>query len=272
MGFALAFVVALAVTGFIWGVDAAITAPARRRRVEALRSSGKSEEAARAAREPLVVEYAKSFFPVILVVLVLRSFIVEPFRIPSGSMIPTLKVGDFILVNKSAYGLRLPVLNREILATGEPHRGDVMVFRFPPDPRQDFIKRVVGLPGDHILYRNKRLYINGTLVPESAGRHFLYRAAAGHYLDGREYTEDLGGVSHRILQIPGSGNDPTQSFVVPPHEYFVMGDNRDESYDSRYWGYVPEQNLVGHAFLIWFSWDVADGKSVDWRRIGRLIH
>ncbi|MHB1587655.1 MAG: signal peptidase I [Acidiferrobacteraceae bacterium] len=271
MGFALSLVLALAVTGLTWSLDLAVFGPMRRRRVEEAKKTGAAVDVARLSREPLVVEYAKSFFPVILVVLVLRSFIVEPFRIPSGSMIPTLHVGDFILVEKFAYGLRLPVLNKEILSTGEPHRGDVMVFRYPRNPDEDFIKRVVGLPGDHVVYKNKELYINGRLVPRYDPRPYLYAESGDRYIDAREYTEKLGKVTHHIILIPGMYGPP-QSFVVPPHEYFVMGDNRDLSNDSRYWGYVPEQNLVGRAVLIWFSWDIAHGKSIAWNRIGRLIH
>lgn len=271
MGFAFSLVLALAITGLIWSLDLAWWGPVRRRRVAALRQTGAGGADIDAlARDPLIVEYAKSFFPVILVVLLLRSFIVEPFRIPSGSMIPTLRVGDFILVEKFSYGLRVPVINREILRTGEPQRGQVMVFRYPKNPDEDFIKRVVGLPGDHIEYRNKQLYINGTLQRRDDGKPYLYHESDNRYIDAREYTEDLAGVKHHILLIPGM-DEPPMSFVVPPHEYFVMGDNRDLSNDSRYWGYVPEQNLVGRAFLVWFSWDLAHGKGIDWRRIGRII-
>ncbi|MHB1950680.1 MAG: signal peptidase I [Acidiferrobacteraceae bacterium] len=273
MGFALSLVLALAITGLIWSLDLAVLGPMRRRRVEdAQKSGGAPADVARLSQEPLIVEYAKSFFPVILVVLVLRSFVVEPFRIPSGSMIPTLHVGDFILVEKFAYGLRLPVVNTKILPTGEPHRGDVMVFRYPRNPDEDFIKRVVGLPGDHIVYKKKELYINGHLVPRYDPRPYLYEESGDRYIDAREYTEKLGHVRHPIILVPEIAAAPRQSFVVPPHEYFVMGDNRDLSNDSRYWGYVPEKNLVGRAVLIWFSWDIAHGKSVAWRRIGRLIH
>ncbi|MHB8414722.1 MAG: signal peptidase I [Acidiferrobacteraceae bacterium] len=272
MGFALSLVLALAITGLIWSVDLAVTGPMRRRRIEAMkRSGGTVGDVERLSREPLVVEYAKSFFPVILVVLLLRSFVVEPFRIPSGSMIPTLHVGDFILVEKFAYGLRLPVLNTEILHTGRPQRGQVIVFRYPRNPAEDFIKRVVGIPGDHIEYKNKQLYINGKLVAHYDGRPYLYAESNDRYIDAREYTEKLGKVKHHIILIPGMYGPP-QSFVVPPHEYFVMGDNRDLSNDSRYWGYVPQKNLVGRAFLIWFSWDIAHDKSIAWGRIGRLIH
>jgi len=167
------------------------------------------------------VEYAKSFFPLLLLVLVLRSFIFEPFRIPSGSMKPTLLIGDFILVNKFAYGVRLPVIHKKILDMGEPDRGDVAVFRFPRDPRLDYIKRIVGVPGDRIQYRDKKLTVNGV--------------------------------------------------VAAQRMYFAVGDNRDNSNDSRYWGTVPEENLVGKAFMVWmhFNWD---NGGVKWSRIGDRIN
>lgn len=219
---------------------------------------------------PILIEYARSFFPVILIVLLIRSFVVEPFRIPSGSMIPTLHVGDFILVNKFAYGLRLPILHTKILSVGEPKRGQVVVFRYPLNPSIDYIKRIVGLPGDHIAYINKELYINGKLIPRYHKVPYLYAEQNGHFLEAYRYTEKLGHIKNHIILIPGL-TQPPMHFVVPPHEYFVLGDNRDLSDDSRYWGYVPQRNLVGRAFFIWFSWNTAGGGGIDFKRIGRII-
>jgi signal peptidase I len=219
--------------------------------------------------EPVLVEYARSFFPIVLIVLLLRSFIAEPFRIPSGSMMPTLLVGDFILVNKFTYGIRLPVINKKVLALNEPKRGDIIVFRYPKDPTVDYIKRVVGLPGDKVVYHNKRLTINDMLIKEvSLGRY--QGLGQGKDMTGaEELLEDLTGVEHDILIRNGA---PTVEFVyvVPEGHYFVMGDNRDNSNDSRYWGYVPEENLVGKAFFIWMSWDWQN-KGVDFSRIGTVL-
>ncbi|MGA7800261.1 MAG: signal peptidase I, partial [Gammaproteobacteria bacterium] len=223
-----------------------------------------------ALKEPVVVEYAKSFFPVILAVLLLRSFVIEPFRIPSQSMMPTLLVGDFILVNKFDYGLRLPVVDWKILPIGEPHRGDVAVFRYPRDPSVDYIKRIVGLPGDHIAYYNKTLYINGKEMKQANDGSYV-GVGAGVSMSGADLrTETLGGVKHDILtlsNVTGLSGD----YVVPKGRYFVMGDNRDNSNDSRYWGTVPERNLVGKAFLIWMNWDPSNG-GIGWSRIGTTIH
>lgn len=226
------------------------------------------EEKPDGGHEPWYVEYSKSFFPVLIIVLILRSFIAEPFRIPSGSMMPTLLVGDFILVNKFAYGVRLPVLHTRILKGGDPGRGDVIVFRFPSDPGLDYIKRVVGLPGDRIGYIDKTLYINGEPVKKSL---------EGPYLDGGAYSqpneylfdENLDGLRHDII-VNRSRRSLDAEYVVPDKHYFVVGDNRDNSNDSRYWGFVPEQNLVGKALLIWMNWDFSKG-SVNFSRIGNGI-
>lgn len=229
------------------------------------------------------LEFGYSLFPVLLVVLVLRSFVVEPFRIPSPSMAPTLLPGDFILVNKFAYGLRLPVIHTEVLDLGAPERGDIAVFRWPVDTGQDFIKRIVGLPGDVVMYKNHQIYVNGEKVP--AEKLGLY---AGEGVPERQrilaYREQLGEHDHRILKVDGISQrrrlmeymsywmgqmEPAQRarlnvsvsedgavrWRVPEHAYFVMGDNRDHSLDSRFWGFVPESNLVGPAFLIWMSID-----------------
>jgi signal peptidase I len=273
LDFPTILVVATLVTGLIWALDAVLWAPKRRQQAAALGANGGSvdPQAAQAVlREPTLVEYAKSFFPVILAVLLLRSFLVEPFRIPSGSMMPTLLVGDFILVNKYTYGIRLPVVNTKVLELGEPERGDVVVFRFPKDPAVDYIKRVVGVPGDHILYRNKALYINGRKVEQVPEGTYIGRGS-GLSMSGAEVRrEKLGNVEHDILVVPKVGGIRTDT-VVPDDHYFVMGDNRDNSNDSRYWGFVPDENLVGKAFMIWMNWDSAAG-GVNWSRLGDAIH
>ena len=220
-------------------------------------------------KEPLLVEYARSFFPVVLIVLLLRSFLFEPFRIPSGSMMPTLLVGDFILVNKFTYGVRLPVLNTKFIELGEPERGDIVVFRFPKQPTVDYIKRVIGLPGDRVAYFDKKLYINGQAIKHTSfGRY--QGVGQGINMTGSEHLEeDLTGVNHAILITPGA---PTVEdvFVVPKGQYFVMGDNRDNSNDSRYWGTVPEANLVGRAFFIWMNWDW-ENNGIAFDRIGTIL-
>ncbi|MGZ4957890.1 MAG: signal peptidase I [Methylomonas sp.] len=220
-------------------------------------------------KEPLMVEYARSFFPVVLVVLLLRSFLVEPFRIPSGSMMPTLLIGDFILVNKFSYGVRLPVLNSKIIEMGEPKRGDIVVFRFPKQPSVDYIKRVIGLPGDRIAYFDKKLYVNGQPIKQvSLGRY--QGVGQGANMTGAELLEeDLQGVEHSIL-ISHGVSSVEDVFVVPQGQYFVMGDNRDNSNDSRYWGTVPEANLVGKAFFIWMNWDW-ENNGIAFSRLGTVL-
>jgi signal peptidase I len=273
MDFALIMFIALVATGLIWGMDRLWLAPVRARAAEALTKAGGNTAAIdKARREPLLVEYARAFFPVILLVFLLRSFLVEPFRIPSGSMMPGLLAGDFILVNKYTYGLRLPVINRKLVALNGPQRGDVMVFRFPSDPGTNFIKRVVGLPGDKLAYRNKQLHINGEPVPQAPRGDYTYsenNEAGGHMLFTRRLRETLNGKEHDILLSEGPGPG-LQEFTIPEGQYFVMGDNRDRSNDSRYWGTVPEENVVGRAFLIWFSWDTVKG-GIAWKRIGNSI-
>jgi len=273
-------VLACAVTGAIWLVDAALFAPRRRRLAEnAAGAGGETVRAAPAYREPVLVEYARSFFPVILIVLLLRSFVVEPFRIPSGSMMPTLLVGDFILVNKFAYGLRWPVLNTKFLELGEPKHGDVVVFRFPNDPSTDYIKRVVGVPGDEIYYRNKTLYINGEPMPQTPIGTYEGVGAGKGMTGASMAVETIDGVEHRILTHPMAPDLGPGCRVllygpvkVPEGHYFAMGDNRDNSNDSRCWGFVPEGNLVGKAFAIWMNWDgQLDGFPVDWGRLGTVI-
>ena len=265
-------VLATLVTGLIWAMDALLWAPKRRQQAAALGAGGGGVNSAKleeVLKEPTLVEYAKSFFPVILAVLLLRSFLVEPFRIPSGSMMPTLLVGDFILVNKYAYGIRLPVMNRKVMELGEPGRGDVVVFRFPKDPRVDYIKRVVGVPGDHVVYRDKTLYINDQKIAQIPEGSYI-GVGSGLSMSGADVRrEALDNVKHDILVVPRMRGVETDT-VVPEGHYFVMGDNRDNSNDSRYWGFVPDENLVGRAFMIWMNWDSAAG-GVGWDRIGDSI-
>ena len=278
-------VLACFVTGAIWFVDAALFAPRRKRLAQETLVAGGAQAGAGSAaggyKEPILVEYSRSFFPVILIVLLLRSFLVEPFRIPSGSMMPTLLVGDFILVNKFAYGLRWPVLNRKFVEIGDPDRGDVVVFRFPKDPTIDYIKRVVGVPGDEIHYRNKTLYVNGEPAPQTMVRKYLGVGAGAGMTNTDLRMENLTDVEHQILVDPKWPDYKCSPYSVlavggglkvPEGRYFVMGDNRDNSNDGRCWGFVPEENLVGKAFAIWMNWDSQlDGFPVDWGRLGDRI-
>jgi signal peptidase I len=255
MDFALIMFVLLLVTGGIWLLD--------RFALASRRGSG--------VVEPWWVEYAKSFFPVILVVFCIRSFLIEPFKIPSGSMIPTLQIGDFILVNKFTYGIRLPVINQKIVQLNNPQRGDVMVFRYPEDPSLDYIKRVVGLPGDTVEYRNKRLWINGVEQVQVANGDYNYVESGMHFVHTEERIEALGERKHAVLvnpQMPTLHLGAVAEFSgrencnydnemvrckVPEGQYFMMGDNRDNSRDSRYWGFVPDKQIVGKAFFIWMN-------------------
>lgn len=259
-------------TGLIWAADRLLWAPRRQEKAAQLAANGiaiDSTEYKKVAKEPVLVEYSRSFFPIILAVLLLRGFLVEPFRIPSGSMMPTLLVGDFILVNKFAYGLRLPVLHTKFVDIGEPERGDVVVFRFPRDPSVDYIKRVVGVPGDQIRYYNRVLYINGKPMKQVPMGNYTGVGAGSVMTGANRRTETLDGIEHHILVRPEAPSWEGE-FEVPARQYFVMGDNRDNSNDSRYWGTVPEQNLVGKAFLIWMNWDSENG-GIGWGRIGRTI-
>ena len=229
------------------------------------------------AKAPFLLETGRGFFPVLLAVLLIRSFLVEPFRIPSGSMIPTLLPGDFILVNKFHYGLRLPAIHNKLIAWHEPGRGDVVVFRFPENPRVDFIKRVVGVPGDELVFYRKKLTINGVeagLQPMGpyAGPGLEHTEMP---ITFQEMQETLpGGVRHRVLYLDAAGIGPWDMepfhVTVPAGKYFVMGDNRDNSDDSRRWGFVPEKNLVGKAFLIWMNWDGQKSRPL-FERIGMSI-
>ena len=252
-------------TGLIWAFDAAVLT---RRRRAAAREGGGAAEGAAAAPPSRIVEYSKSFFPVFLIVLVLRSFIVEPFRIPSNSMMPTLLTGDFILVNKFDYGIRLPVTDTKVLDLGLPERGDVVVFRFPEDPSTPFIKRVVGVPGDRIAYYDKILYVNDEPMEQSPVGRYV-GVGSGAVMNGAsQRVEHLAGVEHHILVEPRA-HTVQGAVVVPEGHYFVLGDNRDNSRDSRYWGTVSEDLLIGRAFRIWMNWDFGHG--IDWKRIGKRI-
>jgi signal peptidase I len=214
-----------------------------------------------------IIEYARSFFPVFLLVLILRSFLVEPFRIPSGSLEPTLLVGDFLAVNKFAYGLRLPVWEKKIIPVADPKKGEIAVFRWPPDPSYDYIKRVIGVPGDKISYHNKVLTINGKEIKQTFVE-YTTDPSSGKAV--AKYRENLNGVEHDIFIRPDS---PAEDFTVevPKGHYFMMGDNRDDSADSRFWGFTAEKYLRGRAFLIWMSWN-GKNATIRWSRIGRLIH
>jgi signal peptidase I len=216
---------------------------------------------------PIIIDYARSFFPILLIVFLLRSFLFEPFRIPSPSLEPTLLTGDFILVNKFQYGFRLPVLHKKLSVGNELKRGDIIVFRYPPNPSVDFIKRVIGLPGDHISYINKELYVNKQKVSQA----LLSPLVNNQTGEPIEKQEDLFGIKHLIYLYPDKDSRDYNDIVVPKGMYFVMGDNRDDSADSRYWGFVPDANIIGKAVLVWMSWN-NDQTSVRWKRIGMPIH
>lgn len=218
-----------------------------------------------------VVEYARSFFPILLVVWVIRSFIVQPYRVPTGSLEPTILPGDFIAVNQFAYGLKFPIGNFTIIPIGSPKRGDIVLFRYPLNPSVIYVKRVIGLPGDHIEYLNKVLYVNGKRMPQT----FIGK---GYDLDETQYKrpvmikeENLAGVKHKIFLWWSGGDTHAYDFYVPKGMYFMMGDNRDNSDDSRDWGFVSEKELIGKALAIWMSWD-GHRYRIRWHRIGTLIH
>lgn len=264
--FAALFLGLTALLGLVWLFDRLFFNPRRKRRAAA---EGKKP------RDPWPVDWARSLFPVVLAVLLLRSFVAEPFRIPSGSMMPTLNVGDFILVNKFAYGLRLPAFNTKILDIGEPERGDIIVFRPPWAPDQNWIKRVVGVPGDKVVVRGEQVWVNGEQVQTDVVGPYQGDAdkAEQRYVmqhGGVLLHEHLGGIDHQIIQMPSINVAPgvpnaDNPEIVPDGCYFVMGDNRDNSEDSRYEGCVPEKDLSGKAFFIWFSLDSLS-------RIGTILH
>ncbi|PIJ52339.1 S26 family signal peptidase [Erwinia sp. OLTSP20] len=319
--FALILAIATLVTGIIWCVDKVKLAPARRARREQaqIQAGGQLDETAlsKVAKPQGWIETAVSVFPVLLVVFVVRSFIVEPFQIPSGSMMPTLLVGDFILVEKFAYGIKDPITQTTLIETGHPQRGDVVVFKFPKNPKEDYIKRAIGLPGDRITYDPlaKTLTVFPACRDDNHCKSALpitysdvrdadfietfggnggsetssnfYQRPPGQTIPGglrlAEREETLGEVTHRILLIPealGQTNSyyhqsgqPQASWIVPQGMYFMMGDNRDNSYDSRYWGFVPEKNLVGRAFAIWMSFEKQPGEwptGIRFSRIGGI--
>ncbi len=283
--FALILFVLTVVTGVVWFLDIFWLAPQRRARAAAALADFDARQAKLAAegvspdtsgrqriadailRQPAWIEYSGSFFPVIALVFVLRSFLFEPFKIPSSSMVPTLQVGDLILVNKFTYGIRLPVINKKIIEVNNPKPGDVMVFKYPKDTSLDYIKRVIGVPGDKITYRNKRLAINGKELSYKPLPDYLDEDTLTY---SKQFEETLNGVTHRILnddRAPAWVNNPddfpnrkacnydTEGFTctVPAGHYFMMGDNRDNSLDSRYWGFVPDRYIVGKAFFVWMN-------------------
>jgi signal peptidase I len=258
--FSLLLVVLTAFTGLVWLIDSLFF---RRRRMDKA-----VQKQVQRPRDPVIIEYSRSLFPVLLIVLLFRSFLFEPFKIPSGSMIPTLLIGDFIVVNKYAYGLRLPVLHTKIVPLGEPKRGEVIVFRYPVDPSVNFIKRLVGLPGDTVSYRDKRLYINGEPVRQEPMGRFTsdHVKCSTPRSDALLFSETLGDVEHEILLHENSGSRNDQ-WLVPEGHYFVMGDNRDRSNDGREWGFVPEENLMGRAVGIWLNFDYTKGCG-DLSRVG----
>ncbi|MFT3905739.1 MAG: signal peptidase I [Steroidobacteraceae bacterium] len=292
LDFSLVLIIVVLVSGVVWGLDRLFLEGARARAAAAAGQPASSQPL------PVTVDYARSFFPVALIVLLVRSFIFEPFRIPSDSMMPTLLDGDFIVVNKYAYGLRLPILGTRLAGSGEPQRGDVVVFRYPPDPAVNYIKRVVGLPGDKVQVINDQLIINGQPIPltEDASRY-----DDGCYHNMRQSTELIGAHTHRVLScrspealaapvtssckrqlernyqceesglsdIPDSGD--TAVIEVPAGHYLMIGDNRDNSSDGRYFGFVPENYLIGKATRIWFNWDLQRAGGPIWSRIGHAI-
>lgn len=256
MDFELILFVCTVVTGVMWLFDISWW---RRHRTPVKKDDGSE-------KLPWYIDYSRSLFPIFLIVLLIRSFLYEPFRIPSGSLEPTLLVGDFIMVNKYDYGVRLPVWHKKIVELGEPKRGDIMVFRWPRDPHIDYIKRVIGVPGDKISYISKVLYVNGKKAPQQFTELVESADADGQPWEVKQLKENLFGVDHGIYQRSIVPADNFYNTQVPDGSYFVMGDNRDDSYDSRYWGFVPEENIIGKASIVWLSWD----KSNHWFRFNRL--
>jgi len=260
-------------TGLIWLYDQIFLAPLRARANAHLSVHASEADRQEIEHIPFIVDLARSLFPVFLIVLLLRSFLVEPFRIPSGSMMPTLLIGDFILVNKFSYGIRLPVLNTKVIEIGKPQRGDVVVFRYPEDPSIPYIKRVVGLPGDLLEYNqiHKTLYINGEQVRQDFVETYIGEGQGSGFTGHEQRTEYLPEADHAILiDRKTEQQAPFYKWTVSDKEYVVFGDNRDNSRDSRYWGTVPEDNLIGKAFFIWMNWDLRNG-GISWQRIGTSI-
>lgn len=277
--FSIFLVIVTVASGLIWLADSLLWAPKRKQKLALARANSQGavdeETLQKVAPVPYIVDTAQQIFPVIAFVLVLRSFLYEPFQIPSGSMMPTLLVGDFILVEKFAYGLKDPVARHKFMETGSPQRGDIVVFKYPEDPNVDFIKRVVGLPGDRVIYREKQVFIKPACdlpdpkaCPPLAPVDLSFQKRGEFYQDLvplERFSEQLGEVAHDILQNPAVLPHPqlyyhqpgtgSGEFLVPPGHYFVLGDNRDNSRDSRYWGFVPDENLVGKAVAIWISFE-----------------
>ena len=256
--FSIVLVSLVAFCGALWLIDSLLIKKARLTAVENYKrtqAKGRKEEEVATAveeilKEPLVIEYAKSFFPVLVIVLILRSFLIEPFQIPTGSMIPTLEVGDFILVNKYSYGVRLPIIGTKILEVEDPDRGEVIVF-IPPHENKYYIKRVIGLPGDTVRYEDKNLYINGELISKDYVESIIVETSIGD-LPGVLYSETINGVEHSTQNINALGRQRARTtWVIPNGHYFMMGDNRDNSSDSRVWGTVPNEDVVGKAVAVW---------------------
>ena len=269
--FEFLLVIATAITGLIWLIDALFFARSRQQ-----------SATSKTRPDPILIEYSKSFFPVLFVVMALRSFGWEPFRIPSGSMMPTLLVGDFILVNKFDYGVRLPVIHNRMTQGEKPKRGDVAVFRYPEDESLDYIKRVIGLPGDHISYYNRRLTVNGTPLAIALDHKYKGLGTPENMMNkgGCDkvnaacdvLVENFDESGYTVMTNPDVRYSFDGEIFVPENQYFVMGDNRDHSNDSRFWGFVPEENLVGKAVMIWMHWDWRDGGSgLQLSRIGTGI-
>jgi signal peptidase I len=245
------------ISGLIYGVDVLWWAPKRTSKI----------------KQPLVVEYARSFFPIFLAVFIIRSFVGQIFHVPTGSLEPTVMPGDFMIVTQYNYGLRLPVINKKILAVGEPKRGDIVVFTWPVNPKVNFVKRLIGLPGDNISFVQGVFSINGKVMPQTFVDYALDSNGANTATwPVKIMNEDLAGVKHKIYvcstlsKCPSTTSD-FYNLLVPANHYFLIGDNRNNSEDSRIWGFVPEENLVGKAQIIVFNW----GNTIDWRRIGTLL-
>lgn len=280
LDFPLLLLIAVTVSGLLALADRLWFAQRRLQAVESYRQQVVTPDQGvleKLGKEPVAIEYGKSLFPVLAIVFVLRSFLFEPFQIPSGSMIPTLQVGDFILVNKFAYGIRMPVADIKLLPVGNPQRGDVMVFKYPEDPRINYIKRVIGTPGDIVTYTfDKRIYVNGVLVNEQ-----LQGEESGSLGHASLFNEQLGEHSYQIRKDNRRVLEPTREWVVPEGHYFMLGDNRDNSKDSRYWndphiapeymGMVPDSYIVGKASLIWLSWpSPKTGHLPNFSRVGLI--
>jgi signal peptidase I len=268
-------------SGLIWLIDAAFFARGR------AAANALVKEGEREVKEPWLTEQAKSFFPVLAIILIVRSFWFEPFKIPSPSLVPTLLTGDFIVVNKYIYGIRLPVWNKKVLSISEPKRGEIVVFRRPPrqfpgydNPKDNpvgrtFIKRLVGVPGDHIVYKDHQLYVNDVAMETKVVSPYTFDSTSNDRTQPAPpcypqlMSEDLTGVQHQMLHCAEGSLEG--DWVVPAGQYFMMGDNRDNSSDSRDWGFVPEANLVGRASFIWFHFDYERKGYVAWNRIGKVI-